>query len=92
MPSSFIYFILLVTAFITGLQFPVANHLFGSSAGDSVAVTDMADHFGAALGAIVTGIILVPVVGIAETCFILSVVKMVSFLALIPVMFCCRSN
>src|SRR3990167_4504429 len=70
---------------LTGLVFPLVNKLFMQSNKDiavSAGVTYSADHIGAILGAILTGVIFVPLLGVFGTCLILAVLSM-SSLALI---------
>jgi len=70
---------------MVGAEFPLANRLFcdaGGSAPTAAALTDAADHLGAAVGCVLTGVLLVPVMGIAPTCFILMGLKLMSLLML----------
>ena len=66
---------------LTGLEFPLVNKLFMQSNKDmaiSAGVTYSADHIGAILGAILTGVICVPLLGVFGTCLILAVLKISS--------------
>jgi len=66
---------------LTGLEFPLVNKLFMQSNKDmavSAGVTYSADHIGAILGAILTGVIFVPLLGVFGTCLILAVLKISS--------------
>jgi len=70
---------------LTGLVFPLVNKIFMQSSRDmeiSAGMTYSADHIGAILGAILTGVIFVPLLGVFGTCLILAVLSM-SSLALI---------
>ncbi len=74
-----------IAGVLTGLEFPLVNKLFMQSNKDmavSAGVTYSADHIGAILGAILTGVIFVPLLGVFGTCLILAVLNM-SSLALI---------
>ncbi len=62
---------------VTGLVFPLAvsRHLFFSGhVGESSGFADAADHYGAAVGALVTGTLLVPLLGIQWACVMLALV------------------
>jgi len=74
-----------IAGVLTGLEFPLVNKLFMQSNKDmavSAGVTDGADHIGAFLGAILTGVIFLPLLGVFGTCLILATLNMLS-LALI---------
>ncbi len=60
---------------LTGIEFPLVNKIFMHHRKDitlSAGVTHGADHAGAFLGAILTGVILLPLLGMAKTCVILA--------------------
>ena len=70
-----------IAGVLTGLEFPLVNKLFMQSNKDmavSAGVTYSADHIGAILGAILTGVICVPLLGVFGTCLILAVLKISS--------------
>ncbi len=70
-----------IAGVLTGLEFPLINKLFMQSNKDmavSAGVTYSADHIGAILGAILTGVIFVPLLGVFGTCLILAVLKISS--------------
>jgi len=74
-----------ISGVLTGLVFPLVNKIFMQSSRDmeiSAGMTYSADHIGAILGAILTGVIFVPLLGVFGTCLILAVLSM-SSLALI---------
>jgi spermidine synthase len=86
----YLYMLLVFAAgFITGLEFPlVSNALIGNSY-ESTAVAgwvDSIDHLGACAGALFTGTILMPLFGVYQTCFIVGLLKVSSyvFLSLSP--------
>jgi spermidine synthase len=59
---------------LTGAAFPLANRLYadaGGSLGVASAVTDASDHLGAALGALLVGVVLLPVLGVDGVCSLL---------------------
>ncbi len=68
--------LVLVSGLLTGMGFPlVAARHWGVTghAGESSGWTDAADHFGAAAGAAVTGVLLVPLLGMERGCVVLAV-------------------
>ena len=76
---------------MTGLEFPLVNKLFMQSNKDmavSAGVTDSADHIGAFLGAILTGVIFLPLLGVFGTCLILAALN-ISSLVLIAFQYFC---
>jgi spermidine synthase len=78
----YLYMLLLFAAgFITGLEFPLVSHTLIGNGYDSTAVAgwvDSIDHLGACTGALFTGTILMPLVGVYETCFIVGLLKVSS--------------
>ncbi len=74
-----------VVGWAVGAEFPLANGLLrcaGSSVGTAAAVADASDHLGAALGAMVVGVLLLPVLGIAATGLVLATLKAAALLCL----------
>jgi spermidine synthase len=74
-----------IVGWAVGAEFTVANKLFCDAGGEmagSAAATDAWDHIGAALGALLMGVILIPVFGIATSCMILAALKAASLLLL----------
>jgi spermidine synthase len=66
---------------ITGAEFPIANAVFmraGRRMGTSAALTECTDHLGAALGAFLTGVLLLPIFGTVKTCLLLSLINALS--------------
>jgi predicted membrane-bound spermidine synthase/Na+-translocating ferredoxin:NAD+ oxidoreductase RnfG subunit len=75
--ESVLFTAVFMSAVITGAVFPLAasRHLeLSRRAGESSGWTDAADHFGAALGAMITGTLLVPLLGTRDACIILALV------------------
>ncbi|MDD4871134.1 MAG: hypothetical protein PHR77_11300 [Kiritimatiellae bacterium] len=69
-----------------GAEFPLANRLYseaGSSVRTAAAVTDAADHLGAAIGAMAVGVVLVPVLGIEDSCMVIAAVNCLGLLCLL---------
>lgn len=72
-----------ITGILTGLEFPLMNKILMQSNQDiaiSAGATNGADHIGAFLGAIVTGVIFLPLIGIFGTCLILSILNISSLI------------
>lgn len=62
---------------VTGVTFPLvaSRHLdFTDSLGETSGWTDAADHYGAAAGALITGALLLPLLGTEEACWVLALV------------------
>ena len=78
----YLYMVLVfATGFITGLEFPLVSHILIGKGHDSGAVSgwvDATDHLGACAGSLFTGTILMPLVGVYETCFIVGLLKVSS--------------
>jgi len=74
--------IMFFAGFATGAQFPLAVDLYlrgkDEKVGAGAGAVDSADHIGAALGAALTGVLLVPVFGIWATALLLALLKVVS--------------
>jgi predicted membrane-bound spermidine synthase len=79
--------ILLLAGGATGAQFPLAVDLYlrggNEKAGAGAGAIDSADHIGAALGAALTGVILVPVLGLWATALLLAALKAASAVILL---------
>ena len=79
-----------IAGILTGLGFPLVNKLFMQSSDDiavSAGATNSADHIGAFLGAILTGVIFLPLLGVFGTCLILATLNL-SSLILIGISLC----
>lgn len=71
---------------VVGAEFPLANRLYGEAGGGvgvSAAITDATDHAGAAAGALVIGVLLVPLVGIGASCKVLAAMACAGLLCLV---------
>jgi len=67
-----------VTGILTGLVFPLAASVAlenRPSAGRAAGAVDAADHVGACLGALGTGVLLVPILGVTGACLIVAATK-----------------
>ncbi|MBI4833463.1 MAG: fused MFS/spermidine synthase [Planctomycetes bacterium] len=81
-------FILLIMlcGIITGLAYPVASRLYLESEpriGKASGLIDSADHFGAFLGALVTGVVFIPLFGIFQTCVFIAFLNLSGTILLI---------
>ena len=68
-----------VSGFLTGIQFPLSGRILsltGMSVQKSAAAVDNMDHLGAFFGAITTGVILVPILGIELTCYLIGFINL----------------
>jgi spermidine synthase len=83
MAQTILFCLVGVTGVIGGLLFPLAAFVRlndQTSTARAAAAVDTADHVGAAVGALVTGVVLVPVVGLTGTCMVIALMKMLSSL------------
>lgn len=88
MVSEYLFVLLIaISGVITGLVYPVTNKLYLESSsgrvGQTAGLVDSADHLGACLGAILTGIIFVPLFGIEQTCFFVAALNLFSLVLLL---------
>ena len=77
--------IIFIAGILAGSEFPLASDIYFRTCGIigvSAGKIDSADHVGAFLGALLTGIVLVPVLGIIESCWIIAALNMASGLLL----------
>jgi spermidine synthase len=74
-------FLPIIAGLIGGFQFPLANSLYikrlGAGIASSVGLTYGIDLFGACLGAILTSVFLIPIIGIPMTCFLVAGLNLV---------------
>ncbi|MCK5578583.1 MAG: hypothetical protein KAI63_03570 [Planctomycetes bacterium] len=74
---------------LTGLVYPVVNKLYlvsspiSDKVGKAAGLVDSADHFGACLGALLTGVIFIPLFGIELTCWFVAGLNLVSLVLLV---------
>ncbi|MFQ5862065.1 MAG: fused MFS/spermidine synthase [Candidatus Brocadiales bacterium] len=84
--EAFFMLLIVIPGIITGLEFPIASRIYLEEEVDSgrtAGMVNSADHVGAFLGAILTGIVLVPILGIAGTCTIIAALNGASLALLI---------
>lgn len=83
-----------VAGILTGMEFPLVNKILiehRQGIAMSAGATNSADHVGAFLGAILTGVIFIPLFGIFRTCLILAALNIAS-LILIGFSLVCRKR
>nr|MBU1328951.1 fused MFS/spermidine synthase [Candidatus Omnitrophota bacterium] len=74
-----------ISGFIGGFQFPLANKIWLKDSKDIGKTTGLLygiDLFGSCIGGLVIGIILIPIIGILQTCVFLSVINIFIFILL----------
>jgi spermidine synthase len=80
------YALAAIAGILTGATFPLANAVFQSAgtggAARSSGLLGWADHFGATAGALLTGVVLIPFLGIAGACLAVAAVKLVALAGL----------
>ena len=79
-----------MAGFIGGFQYPLATHLISagdiekkSTIGKHAGVLYAVDSFGASAGALLTGVFLIPLLGIKEVCFFSAALNTAVFILLI---------
>ncbi len=85
-PLSQIVFPILValTGFLVGLEFPLANKIYlkGQKVGKTAGLLYGVDLFGSCLGALLASVLLIPILGIIQTCLIVSLFNLSTFFLL----------
>ena len=79
-PTELVFYLMVfIGGLLTGVEFPLGGQAYlstGARVGRTSGRIDVADHLGAAFGALLIGIVLVPSLGILYTLFILALVKL----------------
>jgi spermidine synthase len=82
-PPEILFYLLVITAGgLTGMAFPLAAKAYilsGAEVGRASGKIEMADYAGAAFGSLITGIVLIPALGIPVTFILLAMLKLTSF-------------
>jgi len=82
--SEYMFMILVaITGVLVGLEFPIAGKLYlvrKGGVGITAGTIDSADHAGAFIGALLTGVLFVPLFGISGSCVIIAVLNLMSLL------------
>jgi spermidine synthase len=79
-------FLVVIPGLLTGIEFPVASRLYIEEAaemGFTAGVIDSADHAGAFVGAILAGIVLLPVMGVVGACWVVGALNGLSLVLLL---------
>jgi spermidine synthase len=79
-------FLVVITGVLTGLEFPISSKLYllrREDLGVTAGAIDSADHAGAFIGALFTGVLFVPLFGITGSCLIIVGLNLVSLLLLL---------
>ena len=85
-PSIALLILTFVIAFVVGFEFPIASKLFydkRKSKSKTAATLYFMDLFGGFFGAIIISIVMVPLMGIAFSCFLIAALNLISFLRLL---------
>ena len=75
--------LVVITGVLVGLEFPIAGKLYlmrKGELGTTAGTIESADHAGAFIGALLTGILFVPLFGILGSCIIIAVLNLMSLL------------
>jgi spermidine synthase len=78
--------LVLTSGILGGSIFPLSAHIVlreGKETGRAAGSVDAADNVGACIGALVTGVVLVPAIGISGTCLVIALLKVLSALFLV---------
>ncbi|MEW5807804.1 MAG: fused MFS/spermidine synthase [Acidobacteriota bacterium] len=82
----FFAFLMFLSGFLTGFEFPVAVRLYLKASEDvrrSAGIVDAADHLGATFGAFLIGVLLIPLGGLWITMIAIATLKVVSFIVML---------
>jgi spermidine synthase len=84
--SEYLFMLLVIIAgILTGFEFPIASKLYflcKRDSGVTAGMIDSADHAGAFMGAMLTGVLFVPIFGVVKSCIIIAVLNLMSLLFL----------
>ena len=82
MVHAMVLFLLFLSGLFTGLEFPLATQVYQSahSVEDNAGILYAADLFGGWIGGVLSGFLLLPMLGLSTTCLLLALVKAGSFL------------
>ena len=78
--------LVLLSGLLGGVVFPLSAQIILRTkrrTGRAAGAVDAADHVGACIGALIAGVVLIPALGIIETCVFLAVLKVLSALFLL---------
>ena len=78
--------LVMIAGILTGLEFPLVARLYltkEEGSGKVAGMVDSADHFGACLGALLTGTLLVPILGLKVSCVFIGLLNFTSVILLV---------
>jgi len=78
--------LVMIAGILTGLEFPLVARLYLTKEGGSgkvAGMVDSADHLGACLGALLTGTLLVPILGLKVSCVFIGLLNFTSVILLV---------
>jgi spermidine synthase len=82
--SEYLFMVLVaITGVFVGVEFPIAGKLYflrKGELGTTAGTIDSADHAGAFIGALLTGVLFIPLFGISRSCIIIAVLNLMSLL------------
>jgi spermidine synthase len=84
--QALLLFLNALAGFLVGSQFPLANRIWlegRKSQGEAVGMLYACDLIGAFLGSILVSVVLIPVLGIVETCLLVAILKGVSLVLML---------
>ncbi|MHC4357855.1 MAG: fused MFS/spermidine synthase [Planctomycetota bacterium] len=87
--GAFFMVLMVIPGIITGLEFPVASRIYlgdEPDSGPTAGMINSADHIGAFSGAILTGIVLVPILGVDGACLVVAALNGASLALLIALL------
>ncbi len=79
----------LLSGALVGFQFPLANKIYLSTTlgegtfGRAAGLLYGADLFGGFFGGVLGGVLLLPILGLKESCFMMAIIKISSFLLIL---------
>ncbi|HLD36335.1 MAG TPA: fused MFS/spermidine synthase [Planctomycetota bacterium] len=79
LPVFLISLFIIVIGTLTGMAYPLLSKMYiqsGAAVGKTAGLIDAFDHLGACLGALFTGILLIPLFGITQTCLLIALLNL----------------
>ena len=78
------FFLLFFSGLLTGIEFPLANNIYqAANIGRTAGLLNSADLIGSWAGSILSGMVMLPVLGLTNGCIVLMTLKISSFLLLL---------
>jgi spermidine synthase len=76
---SIIFSVMVFIGMLTGMVYPLLSQVYllsGAEVGKTAGLIDTLDHLGACLGALLTGVFVIPIFGIIKTCILISLLNL----------------